>query len=193
MRGISAIFWMPCLILPAILPPLLFASERTTATAMAAAVGVTRVAIVGSGGLAGLSVAHSLVTHHLQTPCSPSLSIDLRDLSPGGTAGGASSVAAGLLHPLNPRGDGYIYMGAEGMNHALSLLERSEDHLHRIGAMKEGARLRNGLYRLAKDKKQAEAMREAIGTGRIVNAVFYDRDDKIWDKVFMGDDVHNYG
>lgn len=60
--------------------------------------GLKRYAIIG-GGLAGVSVAWHLLA--AATPAQP-ICIHLYDKA--GIAGGASGAAAGLLHPLTPKG-----------------------------------------------------------------------------------------
>ena len=62
-----------------------------------------RYAVVGSG-FAGLAVCYNLLRNALSSTKACPIVVDLFDAH-GKAGGGASSVAAGLLHPLNTRGN----------------------------------------------------------------------------------------
>lgn len=74
--------------------------------------GRPRCAVIG-GGFAGLATAY-----HLAAYGSDVTVFDPNEVG----SGGASSVAAGLLHPLTPRGK-IIWKGAEGLAAAKELIE----------------------------------------------------------------------
>ena len=78
----------------------------------------TRVAVVG-GGLAGLGTA----VHLLSAADSPLTALHVYDAAVPGE-GGASAVAAGLLHPFTPRSK-EIWRGSDGYAASFELL-RSE-------------------------------------------------------------------
>lgn len=115
-----------------------------------------RVAVVG-GGLAGLGCAYHLLSlsaegmresplHcvHVWDPCEPG-------------EGGASAVAAGLLHPYSPKGS-QLWKGAPGLEAALELIQEVETHA--------GIKVceRRGMLRLALDEGQALAQRAQTTT-----------------------------
>ena len=78
------------------------------------------VGIVG-GGLSGLATAY----HLAQSVRVQSLTI--YDEAPGPGIGGASAVAAGLMHPFTPRAR-FIYRGLEGFAATTTLLRAAESH-----------------------------------------------------------------
>lgn len=78
-----------------------------------------RCAVIG-GGFAGLATAYNLVTYGSD--------VTVFDPNEVGT-GGASSVAAGLLHPLTPRGK-IIWKGLEGLATAKELIQVRRIHGH---------------------------------------------------------------
>lgn len=105
------------------------------------------IAVVG-GGLAGLAVAHSLLEESRSRSLPLSRLHVLDPASPG--EGGASAVAAGLLHPFSPKGR-ELWRGEEGFTATLALVRKVERHL--------GQRVScdSGLLRLAlTDKEQKE-------------------------------------
>ena len=103
-----------------------------------------RIGIIG-GGLAGLSTAY-----HILEKC-PSADVTIIDRnSPG--AGGASSVAGGLLHPLSPKGK-LAFRGLDGLassNKLVSAASQFEDNVV----------LRNKIYRIANKENQIAAFQK---------------------------------
>ena len=80
----------------------------------------TSVKIIG-GGLAGLATAYHLAN---SGECSKIVVTDTCS-SPGD--GGASAVAAGLIHPFTPSGK-IIYRGLEGLKESLELINLAQKH-----------------------------------------------------------------
>jgi glycine/D-amino acid oxidase-like deaminating enzyme len=113
----------------------------------------TRVAVVG-GGLAGLGTAANL----LLEATVPLTSLDIFDESLPGK-GGASAVAAGLLHPFTPRSR-EIWQGREGYRASVDLLQRVEEV---AGPCSNAC----GLLRLALTAEQASALHAASSIGRV--------------------------
>ena len=109
-----------------------------------------RIAVIG-GGLAGLST----VVHILDGAAGRVRAIDVYDTHRPG-CGGASAVAAGLLHPYTRRGT-EIWSGREGFAATAELLSRCE--------ALTGSRVSSGsgLLRLAFEPEQAELLRAAAG------------------------------
>ncbi|CAN0161412.1 unnamed protein product, partial [Ectocarpus fasciculatus] len=93
------------------------AADEDLDAAVKAAVGALpsrpRVAVVG-GGFAGLAAAYHLAAFGSD--------VTVFDPHEAGTGSGASSVAAGLLHPLTPRGK-LIWKGEEGFEAAKHLIQ----------------------------------------------------------------------
>jgi hypothetical protein len=81
--------------------------------------GVRRIAIVGAG-FAGVAVAW-----HIMNQLNDDGPVVLHLYDEKGIAGGASGVAAGLLHPYTPRGK-IIWRGVEGVAATLRLVEAAE-------------------------------------------------------------------
>jgi glycine/D-amino acid oxidase-like deaminating enzyme len=75
-----------------------------------------RICVIG-GGFGGLSIASKLAH--------PESEITIYDPHDPGS-GGASSVAAGLLHPLTPKGN-LIWMGDEGLTSTEELIQQVEE------------------------------------------------------------------
>ncbi len=84
-----------------------------------------RVAVVG-GGMAGLAVTRALYRHGSEE--GRLRSVTIFDPAAPGTSLGATAVAAGLLHPLSPRGK-LMWGGAEGLAATLALVEEAQEHL----------------------------------------------------------------
>jgi glycine/D-amino acid oxidase-like deaminating enzyme len=91
-------------------------SGLAAAAAAAAAAPLVDVAVVG-GGFGGMATAWHLAKKGIVN--NTRVTVFDRDL-PG--RGGASSVAAGILHPLTPRGK-LIWRGEEGMQSAMELVQ----------------------------------------------------------------------
>lgn len=106
-----------------------------------------RVAVVG-GGLAGLGFAF-----HIVNTSSRAVHLDIHDPADPG-CGGASAVAAGLLHPFRPNGR-EIWMGTEGFAATSELVHAVEE------ATGEAVSASSGLLRLAMDAAQAAELQEA--------------------------------
>jgi len=83
-----------------------------------------RVAVVG--GMAGLALARHLLDI-------PQAAVTVFDMGPPGQTRGATAAAAGLLHPLTPRGK-LIWKGEEGMRETLLLVEEAQRFLCATGA-----------------------------------------------------------
>ena len=110
----------------------------------------TRIAIVG-GGLAGLGTAAQLISESE----APIEQLHVYDPAPPG-AGGASAVAAGLLHPFTPRGR-EIWKGLAGFEATTALLKRVE-------AISGPCSSQSGLLRLAlAEEKVVELQTSAAG------------------------------
>ena len=109
----------------------------------------TRIAVVG-GGLAGLSTAaHLLADTPLQT-------LHIYDAALPGE-GGASAVAAGLLHPFTPRGR-EIWCGTQGFDATVALIQRVEavygKHFSRA----------TGLLRLGLSDEKASELQDVVAS-----------------------------
>lgn len=109
-----------------------------------------RIAIVG-GGLAGLGTA----AHLLLESQSPITALHVYDAALPGK-GGASAVAAGLLHPFTPRSK-EIWMGQAGYAASVDLLSRVE-------ACTGPCSTASGLLRLALSEEQAEELQSSVDT-----------------------------
>lgn len=116
----------------------------------------TRIAIVG-GGLAGLGTAAHLVSEAQQ----PLRALHVYDAHLPGE-GGASAVAAGLLHPFT-RGGRQIHQGVPGYEAAVELVRRVE---HLSGACSRAS----GLLRLALSEEQSEELQTAVSGGAVAAA-----------------------
>lgn len=106
-----------------------------------------RIAVVG-GGLAGLGTAAHLASA-AETPIEQLHVFDAA--LPG--EGGASAVAAGLLHPFTPRGR-EIWNGASGFDATCALLARVE-------ALAGPCSTRSGLLRLALSEEKSSELQSA--------------------------------
>ena len=115
----------------------------------------TRIAIIG-GGLAGLGTAVHLLSE-AQTPLEALHIFDAAE--PG--KGGASAVAAGLLHPFTPRSR-EIWKGKDGYAASAALLKRVEDLVGPVSS-------KSGLLRLAMSEKQAEELQHAVTSSESVS------------------------
>ena len=96
------------------------------ASSSSSASSAKKVCVVGAG-FAGASTAF----HLLERANDAGASVDVTLMDEIGIAGGASGVAAGLLHPYTPRGK-TIWRGVEGVREAKRLIEaatRAEDAL----------------------------------------------------------------
>jgi len=114
---------------------------------------IERVAIIG-GGLAGLGTAVSLLDGGVRE-------LHIFDTEPGPGLGGASAVAAGLLHPFRPNGR-EIWCGQEGFDATANLIQRCER------LMGERVSVDGGLLRLAMDPGQADVLRKACAAAESV-------------------------
>lgn len=110
-----------------------------------------RIAVVG-GGLAGLGCTY----HLLAQSAEPLDCVHVWDPHCPGE-GGASAVAAGLLHPYSPKGTD-IWRGREALVAALELIRAVETH--------SGGRVcqQDGMIRVALDEAQAVAYRSRGST-----------------------------
>ena len=80
----------------------------------------TRVCVVG-GGFAGASLAF----HVIEEANARGRAIDVTLMDAVGVAGGASGVAAGLLHPYTPRGK-TVWRGDEGVREAKRMIDAAQ-------------------------------------------------------------------
>ena len=108
----------------------------------------TRIAIVG-GGLAGLGTAAQVVVE----AGTKLEALHIYDAALPGE-GGASAVAAGLLHPFTPRSK-EIWQGTKGYAASLALLQKVEAIIGPVSSA-------SGLLRLAMSQDQAGALQDAI-------------------------------
>jgi len=106
-----------------------------------------RVGVVG-GGMAGVAVAYHLVAFH-------GARVTLYDEAAPG-AGGATAAAAGILHPLSPRGR-LMWLGAEGLAEAKELLAVAQQHLEE----RESLEVAGSLLRPLMSDKNAETFAAA--------------------------------
>ena len=109
-------------------------TARTRRATARATTDATRVAVVG-GGFAGVAAAFRT----LEEANARGRAVELTLIDGAGVGGGASGVAAGLLHPYTPRGK-TIWRGEEGAARARRLLDaaaRAEDAMDAMGARKE--------------------------------------------------------
>ena len=105
-----------------------------------------KIAIIGAG-FAGVAAAYHLMLRCAEglddSPAAPTATADALQTSrrrpvevhlfdEKGIAGGASGVAAGLLHPYTPRGK-IIWRGVEGVAATLALVAAAEDAERRLG------------------------------------------------------------
>jgi len=109
-----------------------------------------RVAVLG-GGLAGLGTAVPLLDGGADE-------VHVYDAEVGPGLGGASAVAAGLLHPFTPKGR-EIWMGQEGFAATSALLQRCE------AVSSERVSEASGLLRLALDHDLASELERASRAG----------------------------
>lgn len=140
-----------------------------------------RVAIVGCG-IAGLSLCYYLckLSAAIQRPCHITVFDPCR---PG--SGGASKVAAGLLHPFSPNSK-LLWNGQEAFQTATQLIRHVESHLdkviiHNIGRRKRFifewfVRLSIGICRLALTEKQHRKLQQASVTFAHLVHLFEDRE-----------------
>lgn len=112
-----------------------------------------RVAVIG-GGLAGLGCAF-----HLLNSSTHPLDVDVFDPCTAGE-GGASAVAAGLLHPFTPKGR-EIWQGLAGYIATRELLAAVTEVEDDTEVFYE-----NGLLRLAKDKASVAELGRSVQSGR---------------------------
>lgn len=107
----------------------------------------SRVAIIGAG-FAGLGVCWNLLKLGHAGRGDPSVEVDVYDAH--GVGSGASAVAAGLLHPLNTRGN-VTWRGVDAMNESLGLLREVE-----VWGQGEVFYRQTGVLKRAKDAKDIE-------------------------------------
>ncbi|KAL1507893.1 hypothetical protein AB1Y20_007499 [Prymnesium parvum] len=130
-------------------------TSRRARPAAALAIAPQRIAIVGSG-FAGLAAAFHLLNASASAG-QPLAALHVFDPAEPG-CGGASAVAAGLLHPFTPRGT-EIWCGSDGFAATRQLIEAVEAHLNRSVSTTPG------LLRLALDDEAAAALRAAADRG----------------------------
>ena len=87
--------------------------------------GTRDIAVLG-GGMAGLAVCRHL--QDLAGGAASGVRVTIFDSAAPGQSTGASAVAAGLLHPLSPRGK-VIWRGQEGLEATLQLVQDAQAHL----------------------------------------------------------------
>ena len=106
-----------------------------------------RIAIVGAG-FAGLATAYNLLAQAKREPKGSTV-CHIYDAGPG-----ASSVASGLLHPLNTRGK-LAWMGLEAMEETLALMNAAT---RQCGSTLDASTIlkRTGVLKVAKDAKDFE-------------------------------------
>lgn len=135
-----------------------------------------RIGIIG-GGLAGLSTAY-----HILEKC-PSADITIMDRNNPG-AGGASSVAGGLLHPLSPKGK-LAFRGLEGLASSNKLVSAASQ-------FEENVVLRNKIYRIANKENQVAAFQKTahelpeIATWVDRDASAMEDDKDLWEGEYFG-------
>lgn len=129
-----------------------------------------RIAVIG-GGLSGLATTYHLlfsISRQLRKRSASHPAVTIFDSRSPGT-GGASSAAAGLLHPFTPRVKKKAWKATKSMHASLHLLDCAAGVPDTRGAgggsaaEKEGFVKFTGLLRLAKDVRQAEDFRVAVG------------------------------
>ena len=142
-----------------------------------------RIGVIG-GGLAGLSTAY-----HILEKC-PSADITIIDQnSPG--AGGASSVAGGLLHPLSPKGK-LAYKGLEGLASSNKLVRAASQ-------FQENVVLRNKIYRIANKENQIAAFQKTanelpeIATWIDTHSPDMNDDRDLWEGEYFGRETEVLG
>jgi len=147
-RSVAALNSTPCLFLRGNTSP----SFRTAGSKCdyngSSANLVESVGIVG-GGLAGLSTAYHLLQQSRDQP----VHVTILDQCSGPGQGGASSVAAGLLHPFSPRGK-LIHLGLDGLRETNTLLNEAIRYEPKCV-------LRNHIYRVALTQKHVTQLEKA--------------------------------
>ena len=126
-----------------------------------------KVCVVGAG-FAGASTAF----HLLERANDAGMSVDVTLVDEVGIAGGASGVAAGLLHPYTPRGK-TIWRGVEGVREAKRLIEaatRAEDALDAMATERcddaDGG-WRDGVGRNTGERRMEAVARAPVGKARL--------------------------
>ena len=117
----------------------------------------TRVCVVG-GGFAGASLAF----HVIEEANARGRAIDVTLVDAVGVAGGASGVAAGLLHPYTPRGK-TVWRGDEGVREAKRMIDaaqRAEEGLDVTGV--ERCDDADGGWRDSVGRNTGERRRERV-------------------------------